>query len=114
MNTDKYMKIILTMIAFGLWVVILKPFFASSPAQAQTNMKKPQYAFLAGLREDGNTFGMVKIGVGEEIKASSSTYRALEFHSNELERGIKIASDRGWRIHSLSTSRSGTYVLLEK
>jgi hypothetical protein len=95
MKTDKYTKIVLTLIALGMWAIILKPIITALPAQAQ-NTKR--YEFVV---ENG---GKMQIGGPGNLTLSSE----------EMRTGIRLATSQGWRVHSFTTRGDTHFVLLEK
>jgi hypothetical protein len=128
MNTDKHMKSILTVIALGLWVIILKPFFASTPVSAQVGSKK-QYEFLTTYEKyNKKTYSYLRspsIEIGGEIftiddsEKPTAESRKMTVAGENLKKGISMAVSKGWRVHSIlphngAGTTHGYVVLLEK
>jgi hypothetical protein len=98
MKTDKYTKIVLTLIALGMWMIVLKPMIATLPAYAQNNKK---YEFVV------ESNGKMQIGGSGNLTLSSE----------EMRTGIRLATSQGWRVHSFTTryfQGDTHFVLLEK
>lgn len=58
MKTDLYTKIILTIIAVGLWGVLLKPLFISEPVIASNGITDVNIKKIAGMNLDNRTLNI--------------------------------------------------------
>ena len=72
MKTDFYTKVILTLIAIGLWGMLLKPLFISETVIASNGIMDVNIRKIAGMRLDNRTLNINinKVG-GYNVRSSS-------------------------------------------
>lgn len=58
MKTDLYIKVILTIIAIGLWGMLLKPLFISEPVIASNGITDVNIKKIAGMNLDNRTLNI--------------------------------------------------------
>lgn len=58
MKTDLYTKVILTIIAIGLWGMLLKPLFISEPVIASNGITDVNIKKIAGMNLDNRTLNI--------------------------------------------------------
>ena len=111
MNTDRYTKIVLTLIALGLWITIIRPLVQPEPAHAQT---RKQYGIYSTVHFKESR-DMATILWPIDKNPENTAYVTQSIWGSEVVKALQDASRRGFKILSITPSGTGSFsIIVEK
>lgn len=106
-SVDRYTKVMLTLLVIGVWAMLLRPFFQSTPAIAQSEVKYGVYA------QDSAIVPNREIGVypHSTFKADSVSFKVT---GENVGKALVHASANGWKVVSVSPNDGGFSIFVQK
>lgn len=113
--TDRYTKVVLTLLTLGVWGLLLRPLLAENPAWAQKKPSTEKKAAAAAVKPSGKTeYGVLVPEEGKGFVVNGAGPVALT--ATGLENGLDSISGGEWKLHSVvyNTVMGGYTIIVQK